>query len=231
MKLKRLTMTLAAALAATLVAAPVHAYTAEDCERGYRIYNHPSKGAQQVPVSMRYCPIEGENPQSANQNATLKIDTGMMTLKMPQPRTVRGTTMKTTAIQITFSNVVNIVAYRREDGSIISGRCTQCSDTTEVYGTPHGSANYARGACQSGDQISAAHQTGHFKEIGNIRFGEIKKFDMNEYLCGNPQPGTTFRVEFRGKQGSFRRGMVYDYPFPRGNGCHGYYCFVTVTLQ
>jgi len=229
--MKKMMMTLAAALAATLVAAPVHAYTAEDCERGYRIYNHPSKGEQRLPVSMKYCPIEGTNPQSVNPSATLSINTGMMTLKMPPARVVSGTTMKTAAIQITFSNVLNIVAYRGANGNIIPGRCTQCSNATEVYGEPHGSANYARGACGSGDQISAAHQTGHFKEIGSIGFGETKSFDMNKYLCGNPQPGTTFRVEFRGKQGSFRRGMVYDYPFPRGNGCHGYYCFVTVTLE
>ncbi|MCY4346010.1 MAG: hypothetical protein OXC17_04350, partial [Aestuariivita sp.] len=47
---KRLLATLAAALAAMVIAAPVHAYTAEDCKRGYRIYNHPSKGEQRVPV-------------------------------------------------------------------------------------------------------------------------------------------------------------------------------------
>ena len=221
---------LAAALVASMMAGPVHAYTAEDCERGYRIYNHPSKGEQQIPVSMRYCPIEGTNPQSANSNATLNINSGMMTLTMPPARVVSGTTMKTATIQITFSNVLNIVGYQRKDGRITE-RATAGETVGEVYGTPHGSANYARGACHSGDQISAADRGGHFKKIGNIGFGQTKGFPMNQFLCGNPQPGTTFRVEFRGNPGSFRRGMVYDYPFPRGDGCHGYYCFVTVTLR
>ncbi len=179
--------TLAAALAAMVAAAPVHAYTAEDCGRGYRIYNHPSKGEQRLPVSMRYCPIEGANPNSVNPNATLDINTGMMELAMPSPRTVRGTTMRTDTINITFSNVVNIVGYRDgDDGSIKSaGR----SDDREVYGTPHGSANYARGECRSGDQISAAERSGHFKEIGAFNWtewGGTKRFDMNSFLCGNP---------------------------------------------
>ena len=232
--MKKMMMTLAAALAATLVAAPVHAYTAEDCERGYRIYNHPSKGEQRVPVSMRYCPIEGENPNMDNPNATLDINTGMMELKMPSARVVRGTQMKTARIGIKFSNVVNIVGYRETDGSV-NEECIECSTVTNVYGEPHGSANYARGACSSGDQISAAEFTGQFKTIGMFEpteWGATKRFDMNKFLCGHPQPGTTFRVEFRGiNQGNFKRDLVYDYPFPRGNGCHGYYCFVTVTLQ
>ena len=230
--MKRIT-TLAAALLATVIAAPVHAYTAEDCARGYRIYNHPSKGQQQVPVSMRYCPIEGTNPQMANPNATLDINTGTMTLTMPPARVVSGTPMATGDIRITFSNVLNIVAYRDGDDGSIKNHGQ--SNDTEIYGTAHGSANYARGDCQSGDQISAAHRTGIFKEIGGFKWdewGSTKPFNMNKFLCGNPQPGTTFRVEFRGvKQGQFRRGLTYDYPFPRGNGCHGYYCFVTVTLE
>ena len=210
----------------------VYAYTAEDCERGYRIYNHPSKGEQRVPVSMRYCPIEGENPNTHNPNATLDINSGIMTLTMPPARVVRGTAMRANRINVKFSNVVNIVAYRDGDDGSIKER-GQHNDT-EIYGTPHGSANYARGACQSGDQISAAHRTGIFKEIGHFEWtewGMPKQFNMNKFLCGNPQPGTTFRVELRGEQGGFKRDMVYDYPFPRGNGCHGYYCFVTVTLQ
>ena len=183
---------------------------------------------------MRYCPIEGHNPQTVNPNPILDIDSGMMMLQMPSARVLRGTTMKTASIRITFSNVVNIVGYRETDGRV-NEECIECSTATSVYGEPHGSANYARGECHSGDQISAAHRTGIFKEIGTFgsnEWGATKSFDMNKFLCGNPpQPGTTFRVELRGQHGSFRRGLVYDYPFPRGNGCHGYYCFVTVTLQ
>ncbi len=192
-----------------MIAAPVHAYTAEDCHRGYRIYNHPSKGEQQVPVSMRYCPIEGTNPQPANMNATLDINSGMMTLTMPPARVVRGTTMRTNKINVKFSDVLNIVGYRDGDDGSIKEQ-SQHNDT-EIYGAPHGSANYARGDCRSGDQISAANQSGQFKQIGEFKWtewGSTKQFDMNKFLCGNPQPGTTFRVEFRGAQGGFRRDVT-----------------------
>ena len=108
--------------------------------------------------------------------------------------------------------------------TLVRGECRRSRSHERIKHDPAG------GECSSGDQISAAHQSGNFKDIGTIGFGQTKSFDMNKFLCGNPQPGTIFRVEFRGDQGRCKRGIVYDYPFPRGDGCHGYYCFVTVTL-
>ncbi len=57
----------AAALVAMVVAAPVHAYTAEDCERGYRIYNHPSKGSRGFPFRCGTVRSKAKTPKRLTQ--------------------------------------------------------------------------------------------------------------------------------------------------------------------